>query len=111
MSRDWESLEEIELAFAGIFDRLARVEEEDRSAVLWALSSRWCMGCGKSIADCVEDKDACCDTPGVEVTAKICPTCEMIRWSTVRRTDGVPLRNYAPTPNSASQNPLPPKET
>lgn len=106
-----DSLEAIERAFMGIFDRLEKNTPEVRGLVLWALFSRWCMGCGLPIAECMETDDRCCDVDDVEVTARMCPKCEMIRWDTVSRKDGIPMRDRTSIDSEVEVNLPAPKET
>lgn len=101
-----DSLEAIERAFSGIFDRLEHQTPGVRGLVLWALSSRWCMGCGLTYDLCDTSHLDCCDgTEIVPVDASMCPTCESIRWDTVRRKDGLPMRDRTST-NSPEPQPL-----
>lgn len=108
-----DSLAAIELAFMGVFDRLAHQTPEVRGLVLWALSSKWCTGCGLTFDLCDDDRGVCCGVPEVWVTARMCPTCEMIRWDTVTRDDGVPMRspNTASNPDSEVPPSTPDSET
>ena len=84
--KDKEALR-IHRAYAGVFTRIERATEDERAYVLWCLLSHWCAGCGKPIGECIddhdEDPDRCCDVPTEAVTAKKCPKCDMIPWSTV----------------------------
>ncbi len=90
--REFESIEEIRLVFSGIFDRLSKVEPEERAAVIWAINSDWCMGCGLIPVECESDPDecleddpeTCCKSELREVTIGQCPKCEMLIWSTLR---------------------------
>lgn len=65
---------------------LDRCSVDQRADFLYAANSKWCMGCGELIRDCMEQAtyDCCCGKPKRHVTASQCTECEMINFSTVR---------------------------